>query len=93
MTNGIPDSILEMNETDQEGLRAEAQEAEHPRCEVCDFRVCLSDCCDDSVIGVVAPEDREYATKTYVHQYECLDIWNQPTVTDVAARLGNGGAS
>ena len=88
MTNGIPDSILEMNETDQEAIREERQRDLHPECEVCGIDVCLDGCCNDNARGVVAPEDHEYVNKCYVHEYQCLELWNQPTVADVAARLG-----
>ena len=87
-TNGIPDSILEMNETDQEAIREERQKADHPDCAICGTDVCLSDCCAADEEGVVAPEDQEYVNKLYVHKHECLEIFVQPTVVEAAATLG-----
>ena len=41
MTNGIPDSILELPDDEQDAMRAEADREAHPPCVVCDREVCL----------------------------------------------------
>ena len=41
MTNGIPDSILDLDDNEQDMIRTEAWNAQHPSCDVCPEALCL----------------------------------------------------
>jgi hypothetical protein len=83
MTNGIPDSILEMGDDDQDAIRDERYAAMHPDCELCTLTVCLDqpncDCAGDTA-GVEAVETNSqtgHTFKVHVHAFVCAPEWEK----------------